>query len=100
MGCIPSKALLNASHMYEEAKHSFSNFGIKGTVSYCRVVCAPRPVILPCAVYGGMYAVDNVQLDLPVMMDMKGKAVKGLTQGIEGLFKKNKVLLRIYMTSL
>jgi len=42
-----------------------------------------------------MRAVDNVQLDLPVMMDMKGKAVKGLTQGIEGLFKKNKVLLRI-----
>jgi dihydrolipoamide dehydrogenase len=35
--------------------------------------------------------VDGVKLDLPVMMDMKNKAVKGLTGGIEGLFKKNKV---------
>jgi len=38
--------------------------------------------------------VDNVTVDLKVMMDNKAKAVKGLTGGIEGLFKKNKVLLR------
>lgn len=64
VGCIPSKALLNASHKYEEAKHSFASMGI---------------------------LVDNVQLDLPTMMKTKESRVTGLTSGIEGLFKKNKV---------
>jgi len=64
VGCIPSKALLNASHKYEEAKHSFASMGI---------------------------IVDNVQLDLPTMMKTKESRVTGLTSGIEGLFKKNKV---------
>lgn len=36
-------------------------------------------------------AVDNVQVDLGAMMGAKDNAVKGLTRGIEQLFKKNKV---------
>ena len=34
---------------------------------------------------------DNLEVDLPAMMKSKEDAVDGLTQGIEGLFKKNKV---------
>lgn len=64
VGCIPSKALLNSSHKYEEAKLHFADYGIM---------------------------VDNVKFDLPKMMKQKDEAVKGLTQGIEYLFKKNKV---------
>eukprot|EP01111_Echinosteliopsis_oligospora_P005564 TRINITY_DN1899_c0_g1_i1.p1 TRINITY_DN1899_c0_g1~~TRINITY_DN1899_c0_g1_i1.p1 ORF type:complete len:492 (-),score=193.04 TRINITY_DN1899_c0_g1_i1:84-1559(-) len=64
VGCIPSKALLNASHMYHEAKDSFSSYGIK---------------------------TSGVELDLPQMMKYKEGAVSGLTSGIEMLFKKNKV---------
>lgn len=64
VGCIPSKALLHSSHMYAEAKHSFASHGV---------------------------VVDNVSIDLDKMMDQKLKAVDGLTKGIEGLFKKNKV---------
>lgn len=64
VGCIPSKALLNASHKYEEALHHFKNHGI---------------------------IVENVRLDLPTMMKAKEDRVLGLTSGIEGLFKKNKV---------
>jgi len=64
VGCIPSKALLHSSHMYAEAKHSFASHGVM---------------------------VDNVSVDLPKMMEQKEKAVDGLTKGIEGLFKKNKV---------
>ena len=63
VGCIPSKALLNSSEKYEEAKLHFGEYGIKA----------------------------QVELDLPAMMAQKIKAVTGLTQGIEGLFKKNKV---------
>jgi dihydrolipoamide dehydrogenase len=63
-GCIPSKALLNSSHKYEEAKLHFADYGVM---------------------------VDNVRYDLPKMMAQKDEAVKGLTQGIEYLFKKNKV---------
>ena len=64
VGCIPSKALLNSTHMYHEAKHHFGSFGIKtGALEY----------------------------DLPAMMAQKDQAVSGLTKGIEGLFKKNKV---------
>ena len=64
VGCIPSKALLNSSHMYAEAKHSFASHGV---------------------------VVDNVSVDLDKMMEQKLNAVDGLTKGIEGLFKKNKV---------
>ncbi|KAN0015770.1 hypothetical protein ACTFIU_005717 [Dictyostelium citrinum] len=64
VGCIPSKALLNASHLYEEATTKMANYGVK------------------CS---------GVELDLGAMMKYKDKSVTGLTSGIEGLFKKNKV---------
>jgi dihydrolipoamide dehydrogenase len=63
VGCIPSKALLHASEMYEVAEKDFPGLGIKA----------------------------KVELDLPTMMASKEKTVSGLTQGIEFLFKKNKV---------
>lgn len=65
VGCIPSKALLHSSHMYSHAKHDFKKHGI---------------------------VVDGeMSVDLTKMMANKSKAVKGLTGGIEGLFKKYKV---------
>ncbi len=65
VGCIPSKALLNASELFEEA-HSgaLAKHGVK---------------------------LGKVELDLPAMLADKDEAVKGLTGGIEFLFKKNKV---------
>jgi dihydrolipoamide dehydrogenase len=63
VGCIPSKALLESSHHYEEAKHNFAEHGIKA----------------------------KVELDLKTMLARKDKVVLDLTKGIEGLFKKNKV---------
>eukprot|EP01024_Parvocaulis_polyphysoides_P040909 TRINITY_DN3735_c0_g5_i1.p1 TRINITY_DN3735_c0_g5~~TRINITY_DN3735_c0_g5_i1.p1 ORF type:complete len:500 (-),score=88.93 TRINITY_DN3735_c0_g5_i1:206-1705(-) len=64
VGCIPSKALLHSSHMYWEASKHFADHGI---------------------------VVDNVKVDVDKMMQQKAGAVTGLTKGIEGLFKKNKV---------
>ncbi|GLJ29302.1 hypothetical protein SUGI_0577750 [Cryptomeria japonica] len=64
VGCIPSKALLQSSHMFHEAKHSFAGHGVK---------------------------VGQLEIDVTAMMAQKTKAVTGLTKGIEGLFKKNKV---------
>jgi dihydrolipoamide dehydrogenase len=64
VGCIPSKALLDSSEWFSQAQHKFAGHG---------VVC------------------DGVRLDLPAMMNRKDTVVKGLTQGIAGLFKKNKV---------
>ncbi len=64
VGCIPSKALLQSSHHYHMAAHEFANHGIK---------------------------VDGLSVDLATMMARKDKVVSGLTKGIEGLFKKNKV---------
>ncbi|MET0376690.1 MAG: dihydrolipoyl dehydrogenase, partial [Rhizorhabdus sp.] len=65
VGCIPSKALLHASELYEEA-HSgaLAKFGVK---------------------------FSGVELDLDQMHAEKAKAVKELTGGIAGLFRKNKV---------
>ena len=63
IGCMPSKALLYSSEMYECAQKDFGAIGIKATV----------------------------KLDLPAMMDAKDKAVDGLTHGIAYLFKKNKI---------
>ena len=63
VGCIPSKALLNSSEKYEDAKLHFASHGIKA----------------------------KVELDLATMMAHKDKVVVDLTKGIEGLFKKNKV---------
>ena len=65
VGCIPSKALLHASELFEEAAHgTMAKWGIKA---------------------------GNVELDLDAMHASRRDAVKGLTQGIEFLFKKNKV---------
>jgi dihydrolipoamide dehydrogenase len=64
VGCIPSKALLHSSELYEEARESFAEQGIK---------------------------IGSVELDLPAMMKRKTKVVTTLTRGIAGLFKKNKV---------
>ncbi|MCX7353737.1 MAG: dihydrolipoyl dehydrogenase [Alphaproteobacteria bacterium] len=64
IGCIPSKALLNSSEKFHEAKHSFAEHGIK---------------------------VSGVELDLPAMMARKDKVVDTLTKGIAFLFKKNKI---------
>lgn len=64
VGCIPSKALLHASELFEAAGTEFESLGIK---------------------------TGGVELDLPVMMNQKDEAVDGLTKGIEFLFKKNGV---------
>jgi dihydrolipoamide dehydrogenase len=65
VGCIPSKALLHASELFEEANHgTLAKFGVK---------------------------VGQVELDLDAMHAEKAKAVKELTGGIAFLFKKNKV---------
>ncbi len=63
IGCIPSKALLQASELYEEAAHSFVNFGIDVT---------PK-------------------LNLPRMLAHKDQTVAGNVSGVEYLFKKNKI---------
>lgn len=65
VGCIPSKALLHASHQYEHAQHHLTNYGIN---------------------------VGKVDLDLSKMMEYKTKTIQQLTKGIEYLFKKNKIL--------
>ena len=64
IGCIPSKALLHSSHLFDEAQHGMEKRGIK---------------------------VKGVELDLGAMLDDKDKTVDGLTKGIEFLFRKNKV---------
>src|SRR5262245_12013068 len=64
VGCIPSKALLDSSELYEIANHRLGKHGI---------------------------GVSNVTLDLPAMMKRKDGVVKSLTDGIAFLFKKNKV---------
>jgi dihydrolipoamide dehydrogenase len=65
VGCIPSKALLHASHFYEEAASGhLEKFGI---------------------------TFSGVKLDVARMLAEKDTAVKELTQGVEFLFKKNKV---------
>ena len=64
VGCIPSKALLDSSELYDVALHKFARHGIK---------------------------VKDVTLDLGEMMARKDDVVKSLTSGIGMLFKKNKV---------
>ncbi|KAL7278620.1 hypothetical protein ACG7TL_007621 [Trametes sanguinea] len=64
VGCIPSKAMLNNSHIYHQTKHDLKRRGID---------------------------VSDVQLNLPQMLKAKEDAVTGLTKGIEVLFKQNKV---------
>lgn len=65
VGCIPSKALLHASELYEDAAGgALAKLGVK---------------------------IDKMSLDLDTMQGQRKDAVKGLTGGIEFLFKKNKV---------
>jgi dihydrolipoamide dehydrogenase len=64
VGCIPSKALLHASELFEEAGHAFGKMGIR--------VGAP-------------------QLDLAQMMAFKQEGVDGNVKGVAYLFKKNKI---------
>jgi dihydrolipoamide dehydrogenase len=64
VGCIPSKALLQSSHLFEQTQHELSEHGI---------------------------SVSKVGFDLETMMKRKDKVVSDNTTGIEFLFKKNKV---------
>jgi dihydrolipoamide dehydrogenase len=63
VGCMPSKALLHASELYEMAAKDFAGLGIE---------VAPK-------------------LNLVQMMQQKAESVSALTKGVEFLFKKNKV---------
>jgi dihydrolipoamide dehydrogenase len=62
VGCIPSKALLHSSELFEEAVHG-AKHGITGKIG----------------------------LDLKAMMARKDEVVTGLTKGVEGLLKKHKI---------
>ena len=64
VGCMPSKALLHASELFEEAGHSFAKMGI---------------------------AVSQPALDLPAMMSFKQEGIDGNVKGVEFLMKKNKI---------
>jgi len=64
VGCIPSKALLHSTHKFHDAQHGFKSIGIE---------------------------TGEIKMNFPQLMKSKNKAVKGLTTGIEFLFKKNKV---------
>ncbi|MBL9035038.1 MAG: dihydrolipoyl dehydrogenase, partial [Rhodospirillaceae bacterium] len=65
VGCIPSKALLQSSHLYEMAGHDFAQHGLKA---------------------------GKLEFDLKALMGRKDKVVGDLTKGIEFLFRKNKVV--------
>jgi dihydrolipoamide dehydrogenase len=64
VGCIPSKALLDSSYKYHEAKEDLAVHGISST---------------------------GVEIDIPAMLDRKNKIINQLTGGIAGLFKANGV---------
>jgi dihydrolipoamide dehydrogenase len=64
VGCIPSKALLHASELFEEAGHSFAKMGI---------------------------GVSKPKLDLKQMLAFKDEAVDGNVKGVDFLMKKNKI---------
>ena len=64
VGCIPSKALLESSELYHVAKENFAQHGI---------------------------STGDVKMDLKALLGRKDKVVAGLTQGVAGLFKKNKI---------
>jgi dihydrolipoamide dehydrogenase len=64
VGCIPSKALLHASELFEEAGHSFAKMGI---------------------------GIGTPKLDLPALLKFKDEAVEGNTKGVDYLLKKNKI---------
>ena len=64
VGCIPSKALLHASHMLHEAEHNFVKMGLKG---------------------------KSPSVDWKQMLAYKDEVIGQNTKGIEFLFKKNKI---------
>ena len=64
VGCIPSKAMLEISHKYHDAAHNFSDLGIE---------------------------INQPKIDVKKLIANKNNIIKGLTGGIAGLFKKNKV---------
>ena len=64
VGCIPSKAMLDSSELFHLAKERFGKHGIK---------------------------FDGIKLDLAAMLARKAEVVKGLTDGVRFLFRKNKV---------
>jgi dihydrolipoamide dehydrogenase len=64
VGCIPSKAMLDSSELFHLAKERFGKHGIK---------------------------FDAIKLDLAAMLARKAEVVKGLTDGVRFLFKKNRV---------
>src|ERR1700689_1834452 len=64
IGCIPSKAMLHASELYEEAGHSFAQMGIK---------------------------VGKPSVDLAALLKYKDQNVESNVKGVDFLFKKNKI---------
>ncbi len=64
VGCIPSKAMLESSERFWEAKEVSATHGIR---------------------------LAGIELDLPTMLGRKDKVVLALTKGVESLFKKNKI---------
>jgi dihydrolipoamide dehydrogenase len=64
VGCIPSKALLDSSELFEQIRHKAELHGIR---------------------------VEGATVDVPTMLARKDSVVKSLTQGVAGLFKKNKI---------
>ncbi len=64
VGCIPSKALLHASELFEEAGHAFPKMGI---------------------------AIPAPKLDLAALMKFKDEGVDGNVKGVDYLFRKNKI---------
>lgn len=64
VGCIPSKALLDSSELYDQIRHKAEAHG---------------------------FSVAGVDVDVARMLKRKDEVVSGLTRGVEGLFRKNKV---------
>lgn len=64
VGCIPSKALLDSSELYDQIQHKAAEHGLK---------------------------VEGASVDVSTMLKRKDSVVEGLTRGVAGLFKKNKV---------
>jgi dihydrolipoamide dehydrogenase len=64
IGCIPSKAMLNASELYDEASHKFAEMGIK---------------------------VGEPTVDLATMLKYKQQAVDSNVKGVDYLFRKNEI---------
>jgi dihydrolipoamide dehydrogenase len=64
IGCIPSKALLESSELYREARTEFASHGVR---------------------------IERVDLDLAAMLKRKDDVVRANTSGVEFLFKKNKI---------